>query len=159
MFEGRRDPLGGFALSVAASYGLIHGVPDRPGELDVDRLVVRRERIVWDAGAPRKEGYEAQQVARGVSGLPAPSSPRAGAGRLPLDVQGLGGGRLRGVGRVLPEACLQISDPPLEGSDQGEHGDLDVGGRLGPEVRGDRRGRAHASGRAVGSGWRQSLHP
>ncbi|MFO0910517.1 MAG: hypothetical protein U0794_19590 [Isosphaeraceae bacterium] len=58
-----RERLVTILLSVAASYGLM-----RPAarELEVDRLVVRRELIVSDTGQPWEKGYETHQIPRGV---------------------------------------------------------------------------------------------
>lgn len=42
----------------------------RPAELDVDRLVVRKELIVSDTGQPWEKGFEAQEIARGLVAKP-----------------------------------------------------------------------------------------
>lgn len=39
-------------------------------DVDVDRLIVRRELVVSDTGAPWEKGYEAQQIARGLYARP-----------------------------------------------------------------------------------------
>jgi hypothetical protein len=54
------------ALSVAATYGLMKAEARAPKELDVDRLVVRKELIVSDTGLPWEQGYEAHQIPRGI---------------------------------------------------------------------------------------------
>src|SRR5262245_45522507 len=54
------------ALSVAATWGLLHGAPDQPKVLEVDRLIVRQELIVSDTGKPWEEGFEEQQIPRGI---------------------------------------------------------------------------------------------
>src|SRR4051794_35534366 len=54
------------AISVAATLGLIKASPEHFKELDVDRLVVRKELIVADTGVPWEKGYEQQQIPRGI---------------------------------------------------------------------------------------------
>jgi len=54
------------AISVAATWGVVHVAPQHIKELEVDRLVVRQELIVSDTGQPWEQGYEAQQIPRGV---------------------------------------------------------------------------------------------
>jgi hypothetical protein len=61
-----KDRLVTIALSVAATYGLMKAEPERPKELDVDRLIVRKELIVSDTGTPWEKGYEAHQIPRGL---------------------------------------------------------------------------------------------
>lgn len=62
-----KDRLVTVALSVAATYGLMGGQPpQRPRELDVDRLIVRGELIVSDTGMPWEHGYEDHQIPRGL---------------------------------------------------------------------------------------------
>ena len=61
-----KDRLVTIALSVAATYGLMKAGPERPKELDVDRLIVRKELIVSDTGQPWEKGYEAHQIPRGI---------------------------------------------------------------------------------------------
>lgn len=61
-----RDRLVTIALSVAATMGLIKVESEGPKELDVDRLIVRKELIVSDTGMPWEKGYEAQQIPRGI---------------------------------------------------------------------------------------------
>jgi hypothetical protein len=53
-------------LSVAATYGLMKPGPEPAKELEVDRLIVRKELVVSDTGAPWEKGYEAQQIPRGI---------------------------------------------------------------------------------------------
>ena len=61
-----KDRIFTIVTSVAASLGLMHVAPERLKELDVDRLVVRKELIVSDTGTPWEAGFEDQQVARGL---------------------------------------------------------------------------------------------
>ncbi len=61
-----KDRLLTIALSVAATYGLMKVEAQGPKELEVDRLIVRRELIVSDTGVPWEKGYEAHQIPRGV---------------------------------------------------------------------------------------------
>jgi hypothetical protein len=53
-------------LSVAATYGLMRPGSEPAKELEVDRLVVRKELIVSDTGAPWEKGYEVHQIPRGL---------------------------------------------------------------------------------------------
>ena len=59
-----KDRLLTIAISVAATFGLLKA--DSPRELDVDRLIVRKELIVSDTGQPWEAGYEAHQLPRGI---------------------------------------------------------------------------------------------
>jgi len=61
-----KDRLITIAISVAATFGLMQAAPDRPKVLEVDRLVVRQELIVSDTGRPWEDGFEQQQIPRGV---------------------------------------------------------------------------------------------
>jgi hypothetical protein len=61
-----KDRLVTIALSIAATYGLMKQAPERPRELEVDRLIVRKELIVSDTGKPWEQGYEAHQIPRGL---------------------------------------------------------------------------------------------
>jgi hypothetical protein len=61
-----RDHLITIVLSAAVTYGLARAEPERPRELDVDRLIVRKELIVSDTGSPWEKGYEEHQIARGI---------------------------------------------------------------------------------------------
>jgi hypothetical protein len=61
-----KDRLVTIALSVAATFGLMKAEPKGPKELDVDRLIVRKELIVSDTGMPWEQGYEAHQIPRGI---------------------------------------------------------------------------------------------
>src|SRR5262245_52317539 len=54
------------ALSVAATYGLMKAESEPAQELSVDRLIVRKELIVSDTGAPWEKGFEAHQIPRGL---------------------------------------------------------------------------------------------
>lgn len=53
-------------LTVAATYGVMRSGPSTIKELEVDRLVVRKELIVSDTGVPWEKGYEAEQIPRGI---------------------------------------------------------------------------------------------
>lgn len=59
------DRLLTIACSVATTLA-VTTLTDRPRELEVDRLVVRKELIVSDTGAAWEAGYEAQQLPRGI---------------------------------------------------------------------------------------------
>ncbi len=61
-----KDRLITVVLSVATTYGFMQAAPERVRELEVDRLVVRRELIVSDTGQPWEAGYEAHQMPRGI---------------------------------------------------------------------------------------------
>jgi hypothetical protein len=61
-----QDRLVTIAMSVAATFGLMQVAPQRQTELDVDRLIVRKELIVSDTGRPWEKGYEDHQIARGI---------------------------------------------------------------------------------------------
>lgn len=61
-----RDHLITIVISAAVTYGLTRAEPERPRELDVDRLIVRKELIVSDTGSPWEKGYEEHQIARGI---------------------------------------------------------------------------------------------
>jgi hypothetical protein len=61
-----KDRLVTVALSVAATFGLMKAEPQRHKELDVERLIVRRELIVSDTAAQWEKGYEAHQIPRGI---------------------------------------------------------------------------------------------
>lgn len=61
-----KDRLITIVLSVAATYGLLQVTPKPQKELEVDRLIVRKELIVSDTGKPWEEGYEAHQIPRGI---------------------------------------------------------------------------------------------
>lgn len=61
-----KDRIVTIALSVAATYGLLLSEPQRSKELEVDRLIVRKELIVSDTGMPWEKGYEAHQIPRGI---------------------------------------------------------------------------------------------
>ena len=76
-----QDRLITIALSVAATFGLMRIAPQQSAadpsvvnktndqqlrELEVDRLIVRRELIVSDTGQPWEKGYEQHQIPRGV---------------------------------------------------------------------------------------------
>ena len=113
------------------------------GDLMADGLgVVPVERVaasgagVWldlDGGGQMLGGDQLAGMTL-VAGLATPPLLGGRPGRLPLDVERLGGWRLGGVRGVLVEPGLEGGDPLLEGLDQGEDGRLDIGGRLGPEV-------------------------
>lgn len=61
-----KDRLVTIALSVAATFGLIKVQPEPVKELEVDRLIVRKELIVSDTGVPWEKGYEEHQIPRGI---------------------------------------------------------------------------------------------
>ncbi len=61
-----KDRLITIFFSVAATYGLLQVAPKHPKELEVDRLIVRKELIVSDTGKPWEEGYEQHQIPRGI---------------------------------------------------------------------------------------------
>jgi hypothetical protein len=65
-----KDRLVTIALSVAATMGLTNLAPERARELDVDRLIVRKELIVSDTGVPWEKGFEAQAIPRGIYAKP-----------------------------------------------------------------------------------------
>ena len=61
-----QDRLLTIALSVATTFGLLQAVPQQPRQLDVDRLIVRKELIVSDTGSPWEKGFEEHQIPRGI---------------------------------------------------------------------------------------------
>jgi hypothetical protein len=61
-----RDRLITIALSVATSYTFLQAVPQPARELEVDRLIVRKELIVSDTGKPWEDGFEEHQIPRGI---------------------------------------------------------------------------------------------
>jgi len=61
-----KDRLVTIVLSVAATFGLLKAEPQKLKELDVDRLIVRKELIVSDTGEPWDKGFEAHQIPRGI---------------------------------------------------------------------------------------------
>lgn len=61
-----KDRLVTVVLSVATTLGLLEVAPERQKQIDVDRLIVRKELIVSDTGSPWEAGYEDHQIARGV---------------------------------------------------------------------------------------------
>lgn len=61
-----QDRLITIALSVAATLGLLQAAPRQNQQLEVDRLIVRKELIVSDTGMPWEKGYEEHQIPRGV---------------------------------------------------------------------------------------------
>ena len=61
-----KDRLITILFSVAATYGLLQVTPKQPKELEVDRLIVRKELIVSDTGQPWEKGYEQHQIPRGI---------------------------------------------------------------------------------------------
>ena len=61
-----KDHLTTIALSVVSTFMLMKLVPDPPKELEVDRLIVRKELIVSDTGMPWEKGFEAHQMPRGI---------------------------------------------------------------------------------------------
>src|SRR5262245_33973695 len=61
-----KDRILTIALSVEATYGLMKFGLEPPKELEVDRLIVRKELIVSDTGMPWEKGFEAHQIPRGI---------------------------------------------------------------------------------------------
>jgi hypothetical protein len=61
-----KDRLVTILLSMAASFGILKAAPEQPRELEVDRLIVRKELIVSDTGQPWEKGFEEHQIARGM---------------------------------------------------------------------------------------------
>jgi hypothetical protein len=61
-----QDRLVTVVLSVAATMGVLQAVPQPPRQLDVDRLIVRKELIVSDTGSPWEKGFEEHQIPRGI---------------------------------------------------------------------------------------------
>lgn len=61
-----KDRLITIAISVATTLGLIQAAPEPAQELVVDRLIVRRELIVSDTGQAWEQGFEEQQIPRGI---------------------------------------------------------------------------------------------
>ena len=53
-------------LSVGATLAVLQAVPPPVKQLDVDRLIVRKELIVSDTGQPWEAGYEEHQIPRGI---------------------------------------------------------------------------------------------
>jgi hypothetical protein len=54
-------------VSVGTTVAVLKGLPvHQPRELDVDRLIVRKELIVSDTGKPWEAGYEEHQMPRGI---------------------------------------------------------------------------------------------
>src|SRR5262245_57672333 len=61
-----QDRLVTIVLSVAATFGVLQAVPQPAKQLEVDRLIVRKELIVSDTGLPWEKGFEEQQIPRGI---------------------------------------------------------------------------------------------
>jgi hypothetical protein len=61
-----RDRLITAIVSAATTFGLMKAAPEGPRELEVDRLIVRKELIVSDTGEPWEKGYEEHQLPRGI---------------------------------------------------------------------------------------------
>lgn len=61
-----KDRLITIAFSVLATLGILKTEAPGVKELDVERLIVRKELIVSDSGQPWEKGYEAQQIPRGI---------------------------------------------------------------------------------------------
>lgn len=64
--ELMKERLFTIAMSVATTLGLLQAIPQQPRVLEVDRLIVREELIVSDTGKPWEDGFEDQQIPRGV---------------------------------------------------------------------------------------------
>lgn len=61
-----KDRMITITLSVATTFGLMQLTREPPRQLEVDRLIVRKELIVSDTGQPWEKGFEAQQIPRGI---------------------------------------------------------------------------------------------
>lgn len=61
-----KDRLLTVAISVASTLGLLKVGAEPSNELTVDRLIVRNELIVSDTGRAWEDGFERQQIARGL---------------------------------------------------------------------------------------------
>ena len=61
-----KDRLITIVLSAATTLGVVKATPEAPKELEVDRLIVRKELIVSDTGQPWEKGFEAHQLPRGI---------------------------------------------------------------------------------------------
>lgn len=62
-----KDRLATVLISVATTWGLMSAAPPEPvKQLEVDRLIVRKELIVSDTGKPWEDGYEQHQMPRGI---------------------------------------------------------------------------------------------
>jgi hypothetical protein len=61
-----QDRLLTISLSVAATFALLQAAPQQPRQLEVDRLIVRKELIVSDTGLPWEKGFEEHQIPRGI---------------------------------------------------------------------------------------------
>src|SRR5262245_12482573 len=61
-----KDRILTIALSLVATSGLMKFGLEPPKELEVDRLIVRKELIVSDTGMPWEKGFEAHQIPRGI---------------------------------------------------------------------------------------------
>jgi len=61
-----KDRLITIAFSVLATLGILKTEAPPIKELDVERLIVRKELIVSDSGQAWEKGYEAQQIPRGI---------------------------------------------------------------------------------------------
>lgn len=62
-----KDRIATVLISVATTWGLMNAAPPEPvKQLEVDRLIVRKELIVSDTGKPWEDGYEQHQMPRGI---------------------------------------------------------------------------------------------
>ena len=61
-----KDRLITVAISVATTFGLMQAPAEQRRELEIDRLIVRKELIVSDTGKPWEDGFEDCQIARGI---------------------------------------------------------------------------------------------
>lgn len=61
-----KDRMITIALSVLSTLGIVNAQPSAEKELEVDRLIVRKELIVSDTGKPWEAGFEEQQIPRGI---------------------------------------------------------------------------------------------
>lgn len=61
-----KDRLMTVCLSMAAAWGLTQATSEPIKQLDVDRLIVRKELIVSDTGMPWEKGFENENIPRGI---------------------------------------------------------------------------------------------
>jgi hypothetical protein len=73
-----KDRLITIVLSVGATLGVLDLKPEPVKEIEVDRLIVRKELIVSDTGKPWEEGFESQQIPRGIYAASGGSSGQTG---------------------------------------------------------------------------------
>jgi hypothetical protein len=61
-----KDRLITIILSAATTLGVVKATPEATRDLEVDRLIVRKELIVSDTGQPWEKGFEQHQMPRGI---------------------------------------------------------------------------------------------